>query len=140
MLMKFCPKCKILISAGKQYCDICQPIMDAKRKEAIEAYKRKANKKYDKQRDPKYRAFYTSKEWRRLSRYIITHAEYQCQDCKAKGIVTVATEAHHIKPIQTPEGWERRFDQSNLVALCAQCHNKRHKRFGSRTPGDTKKV
>lgn len=140
MLMKFCPRCRAMISADKHYCDNCQPIVDAKRKEAIEAYKKKANKKYDKQRDPKYRTFYRSQEWRKLSQYMIAHAGYQCEDCKSSGKITVATEVHHIKPIQTAEGWERRLDQTNLAVLCPVCHNKRHKRFGSRPRGDNKKV
>ena len=138
--MKFCPRCRAMISADKPYCNKCQPIVDAKRKEAIEAYKKKADKRYDKKRDPKYRQFYTSHEWRALSRYMIVHAEYQCEDCRKDGRVTVATEVHHIKPIQTPEGWQQRLDQGNLVVLCPICHNNRHKRFGSRPRGDTKKV
>ena len=64
----------------------------------------------------------------------------QCEDCRNVGRVTVATEVHHIEPIRTAAGWERRLDQSNLVVLCPACHNKRHKRFGSRPRGDIKKV
>lgn len=37
---------------------------------------------------------------------------------------------HHIKPIRTQEGWDRRLDPGNLVGLCAKCHEEQHHRHG----------
>ena len=50
--------------------------------------------------------------------------EYRCEECKR-----LATEVHHIKPIQVEKWWKYRLDYSNLEALCVKCHNKRHDRF-----------
>ena len=41
----------------------------------------------------------------------------------------MATEVHHIKPIQTDEGWERRLDYDNTKSVCIECHNYYHNRF-----------
>ncbi len=73
--------------------------------------------------DPKYRKFYRSKEWRMTSRKYLQHAGYRCEVCGRQG-----TDVHHVKPIQTPEGWDRRFDFDNLKLLCVSCHNDAHGR------------
>lgn len=49
---------------------------------------------------------------------------YRCEECGA-----IASEVHHIVPIQTDEGWERRLDYNNLECVCVYCHNKKHGRF-----------
>jgi 5-methylcytosine-specific restriction protein A len=43
-----------------------------------------------------------------------------CMDCDAKGIVTVATEAHHVAKVADRP--ELRLDPANLRALCHDCH------------------
>lgn len=50
---------------------------------------------------------------------------YRCE-AKLDGCQGIAAEVHHIKPIQTAEGWKLRLDWSNIEALCTSCHNKRH--------------
>lgn len=52
--------------------------------------------------------------------------DYLCQNCKAKGVIRQAREAHHIKPIETH--WDKRFDLDNGIALCRTCHNDEHDR------------
>ena len=74
----------------------------------------------------KYKSYYDStdhKHWRRL---VMLRANYLCQFCKTRGIVTAAKEAHHIKPIES--NWKLRTDIDNGVALCKQCHNDAHDR------------
>lgn len=132
MLIKPCPRCGAMISYGVQYCATCAPIAMAERKAAQERkaeYKRKQyNKSYNHKRDPKYSAFYRSKDWRMLSRAFMQHAGYKCQ-AKLEGCQRIAAEVHHIESIQTDVGWTRRLDWDNLEAVCTSCHNRRHKRW-----------
>lgn len=127
MLMKLCPKCKKVISADKKYCDKCQPLVDRAIAEQNKKNKAKYDKEYNKTRDPKYVEFYKSKEWRTLRAVKLSQAEYLCEDCKEKGIITLATDVHHMVPIK--EDWSKRLDIDNLRCLCVRCHNKRHNRW-----------
>ena len=135
MLLKACPRCKRMIPQGWAYCPDCAPIAEAQRAEAQERraeYKRKQyNKNYNRQRDPKYLAFYRSKEWKITSRTKLQDAGYKCQ-ANLPGCTRLAVEVHHTKPIQTAEGWELRLDWDNLEAVCTACHNARHQRFKSK--------
>lgn len=129
MLLKSCNRCGNLIPYGASHCSTCRPIVEAER-EAMKAERMKeANRKYNKTRDPKYVRFYNSAEWRTLSRKRLQDDGYKCVKCGK-----IASEVDHIKPIQTPEGWELRLDYDNTRSLCLDCHNKRHKRFQKKTP------
>lgn len=51
-----------------------------------------------------------------------------CEDCMKEGRVTAAEEVHHIKFI-TPDNINDpnvTLNWDNLVALCRECHRKRH--------------
>jgi hypothetical protein len=129
MLLKECNRCKQLIQFGSVYCSTCRPIVEAER-EARRAESIKAsNRRYNKKRDPKYVRFYNSGEWRTLSAKYAQDKQYKCE---SKGCTAFATEVHHVKPIQTPEGWDRRLDYNNLELQCLDCHNERHERFQRR--------
>ena len=129
MALHPCPRCKTLIPVGVQYCEACRPLADAQAQEAMErkrAYKSKQYaKQYNARRDPKYLTFYRSKDWQLLSRTYLQRAGYKCQ-ARLEGCKGLAVEVHHIKPIQTPEGWDLRIDWDNLEAVCTSCHNARH--------------
>jgi 5-methylcytosine-specific restriction endonuclease McrA len=128
-LVKPCPRCKRLIPHGWPYCLDCKPIAEAQRQEArerkAEYLKKKYNRRYNSRRDPKYSAFYNSREWKATSRAKLQAAKYKCTAGLA-GCAGIACEVHHIQPIQTAEGWERRLDWENLEPLCTACHNGRH--------------
>ena len=124
MLLKSCGRCGNLIPYGRAYCDKCTLVVEAEREDRLKLSKRQADRRYNKTRDPKYLRFYNSKEWRILSRVCLQEGGYRCRKCGA-----YASEVDHIKPIQTPEGWELRLDKSNLQPLCVDCHNAKHKRF-----------
>lgn len=123
MIYKLCRRCKKPISHPQVYCSECMLIVETNKEE----YKRKRDNKYNKSRDPKYKNFYNSKPWKQLKEKKLSAEQYQCEECSR-----LAVEVHHIKPIQTEEGWGLRLDYDNLEALCVNCHNKRHKRFQSR--------
>lgn len=124
MLLKSCARCGNLIPYGAPYCEGCTPIVEAEREARRMASKKEADRRYNKTRDPKYIRFYNSGEWRVLSRRRLQDDGYRCVECGA-----IASEVDHIKPIQTPEGWELRLDYNNTRSLCLDCHNKRHNRF-----------
>lgn len=115
-----CRKCKKIIIHPAVYCDDCLK----KVSEEQQDNKRKNDKEYNKKREPKYKTFYNSKEWTTLKEKKLQDTQYRCERCGK-----LAEEVHHIKPIQTPEGWVLRLEYTNLESLCIMCHNYRHKRF-----------
>ena len=123
-MLKECRRCGKLIQYPNTYCDICKKEVDNWRKKKREAAIKKANNNYNKKRDKKYIRFYNSSEWRILSNKYLSDHGYKCGTCGK-----FATEVHHIKPIQTDEGWTRRLDYNNLICQCVECHNKKHNRF-----------
>lgn len=123
MLLKSCARCGRLVAYPAAYCDGCKPIAEEERQEALAG----RNARYNRRRDPKYARFYASMDWKRTSKAKMADAGYRCEECGA-----LAVEVHHIEPIQTDEGWQRRLDWGNLQALCLNCHNKAHGRFQPR--------
>lgn len=126
MAMHPCPRCKMLIPAGMQYCEDCRPVAEA---QAAESMKRKrvfrqraANRRSSAKRpkDDVY-TFYRSTAWRRTSRACLQAAEYRCA-AQLPGCAGTACEVHHIQPVRSSEGWARRLDPDNLMPVCAACH------------------
>ena len=126
MLMKRCPRCHRMMPYGPAYCSECRPLAEAELSEIRERNAKKKAQRYNRRRDPKYLTFYRSKEWRTMSRSYLQQAGYKCEAHLSKDCQRIAVEVHHVQPIQTPEGWERRLDWSNLEAVCTVCHNLRH--------------
>lgn len=124
MILKSCARCGNLIPYGKAYCEACAEKVQAEREKRIAESIKASNKRYNQRRDPKYTTFYRSQDWRKLARTRIQMDGYRCVMCGE-----FATEVDHIKPIQTPEGWEMRLDLNNTQSLCTRCHNAKHNRF-----------
>ena len=127
MLMKACARCGGLIPYGKTYCQTCEPFIEERREEMKRERAKKYNREYNATRSKKFGQFYRSKDWITLARWFMQKKQYKCEDCGR-----LATEVHHVQPIQTDAGWERRLDETNLAALCTSCHNGRHKRFSGK--------
>jgi len=66
--------------------------------------------------------FYHSPSWRIL-REIKLSNDPLCEECKKKGILTPATEVHHIVDIY--EDPSLRLEYSNLQGLCKSCHSQK---------------
>lgn len=72
-----------------------------------------------------------SRRWRRLrAAYLSVHPV--CEDCEEKGRTTVATEVHHIRPVESAAGrphdmQELACNPYNLRALCKACHIEAHR-------------
>lgn len=127
MLLKSCPRCGVLIQYGGTYCQGCRVVVEEEREKRRQESIKRSNKKYNKTRDPKYTKFYNSRDWRTLSQAYAQAKGFRCENCGQ-----VASEVHHVKAIQTDDGWNRRLDYDNLELLCKSCHNDRHGRFKAR--------
>jgi 5-methylcytosine-specific restriction endonuclease McrA len=69
-------------------------------------------------------AFYSSVRWMRL-RLAFLSTNPLCVDCLVEDKIEPATIAHHkAERLQRPD---LALDPTNLEALCASCHTKRHK-------------
>lgn len=128
MLMKACPRCKKLIPHGQTYCETCKPIAEAQAAEALARKQKRKNNEYNRKRDPKYLAFYRSKDWKTLSRAKLQACGYKCE-LQLEGCTGLAVEVDHTEAIQTPAGWYKRLDWENLKGVCTNCHNRKHDRF-----------
>lgn len=132
---KLCPKCKRLKPVGNGS-TLCSECADKAKKARKEARKRDFSAEYDARKaseDPKYRSFYRSKEWRMVSRHYAQSVGYRSEECdescpKRGSCAGWGADVHHVVPIQTPEGWARRFDETNLKMLCVHMHNRAHGR------------
>lgn len=71
--------------------------------------------------------------WQKLRRDILT-SQPLCQRCLEEGLITAATEVHHIRPVEEAlSAGERErlmYDPHNLRALCHSCHVRTHTELG----------
>jgi 5-methylcytosine-specific restriction endonuclease McrA len=94
-------------------------------------------------KNPDYRAIITSKRWRELRGAYMLKNEINnggfCEQCVKNYFVggprpNRATEVHHIVPIETAHTREEMealaYDESNLMALCRDCHHEAHRQLG----------
>lgn len=105
-----CCNCGIRIPYRTKRCDKCQTEWNRQR----EAYQNEDIKR-----------FRSSSAWARKSKQILKDNNYQCEMCKDKGVITVATEVHHIIPLSID--FNKRLDDDNLMALCESCHDDIHR-------------
>lgn len=67
-----------------------------------------------------YRKLYKTALWQ-ATRLAQLQRKPLCEWCEAKGLIVVATVAHHTEPHRGDRA--RFFDLSNLTSLCAPCHD-----------------
>lgn len=85
------------------------------------------------------REFYNDMKWRNMRSYIKEKNNYECQECKRQGKVSldiyeknkndrkkIKLVVHHIKELKDYP--ELALDEDNLETLCVECHNKIHDR------------
>lgn len=74
-------------------------------------------------------SFYKTQTWKRCrAAYIARHP--LCEDCKERGLIVPSAYIHHIEHL-TPENVrdpEIAYGDTNLRALCFDCHEKAHGR------------
>lgn len=88
-------------------------------------------KKYKANKSLIYKNIYNTKRWQKLRQsYLIDNP--LCQEClQKKGKIVPAVTVHHIVPISTAgdnvdKMIELGFNYHNLMALCEECHQKKH--------------
>ena len=79
-----------------------------------------------------YAEMYGSRGWKMIrAKYFAEHP--LCEDCLEKGIITPATDVHHVVPFSTGvnknEQIKLLLDDNNLRSLCKKCHMKHHSQF-----------
>lgn len=72
--------------------------------------------------------FYNSKVWKRKRLYILKRDGYLCQRCKGYGKNKEANVVHHLHEVEDRP--ELKLNNSNLISVCASCHNKLHPEKG----------
>ena len=86
----------------------------------------------DKRDNLNHSSVYNTSTWKELR---ITYLKENplCEKCKAKGIVRLAEDVHHIYPISKGYTVNEKqmigFDSTNLLALCKACHIDIHKEY-----------
>lgn len=73
--------------------------------------------------------FYGRIAWKNIRSQAMKRDAYLCVDCMKKGLYTPAEEVHHIIPL-TPQNIDDpsvSLNLDNLVSLCRDCHEARHK-------------
>lgn len=86
------------------------------------------------------RKFYDSRDWKRKRARVLKRDNYECQECKRNGLVTIDTNEYsesakrkkimllvdHIKELE--EYPELALEEDNLETMCVRCHNIKHGR------------
>lgn len=85
-------------------------------------------------RNPQYIRMIQSTKWRKLrNRKIIDQP--RCERCLELQRITLATEVHHIEPVETGITYSQMhhlmFDYTNLMSVCKHCHIELHKSLNS---------
>jgi len=63
-----------------------------------------------------------STKWKEIRRTVIIRDEFKCTRC---GILDVRFDVHHVNPYKKCP--ELKFDETNLVTLCKDCHKETHR-------------
>ncbi|MGM0807545.1 MAG: HNH endonuclease signature motif containing protein [Bacillota bacterium] len=77
--------------------------------------------------------FYNSKAWRSFRQRILAEQNFECQECKRLGFITInnpnkhkTLDVDHIKELSTHP--ELAFEPTNMRVLCVRHHNEKHGR------------
>lgn len=82
---------------------------------------KQSRREYDQRRGSAAERGYDAAWQRFRKRYLAEHP--LCEDCQATGIVTAATDIHHIAKLR--DRLDLKYEDSNLMALCSRCHDVR---------------
>ena len=93
-------------------------------------------------KDKDYIKLIHTSKWLQLRKEILTKRPL-CERCQEQGIITAATEVHHVRPVEEAYSYsdkvQRMYDPHNLRALCHDCHVKTHTEQGRSGKEATKK-
>lgn len=105
---------------------VCSRLMLTMRRAGISVTNRQ-----EMSRNPIYIKMINSVRWKRL-RTEKLRAKPLCEVCEANGLSTLATDVHHVTPVESVPhkfGMEQlMFNRPNLQSLCHACHSEIHRR------------
>lgn len=108
MINKICSRCGRILPVGER-CS-CQP-----------AYRRDYNKF---RRDQKIKEFRASSAWKAMRKYILERDDNTDQYVLyTTGELRPGFSVHHILPLSTKEGWDKRLSPDNLITLSDDTHS-----------------
>ena len=89
-------------------------------------YRRKTKEQYNRSSA----VYYNNVRWKKLRNWYISQHPL-CIDCLAEGRTTAAEHIHHCIPFMSGntdnERWQLLLDPNNLVPLCKEHHEERHR-------------
>lgn len=84
-------------------------------------------------KDKDYKRLIHNMRWLRLRKEKLTNYPI-CERCLEEGIITPATEVHHITPVEDAISYKEKmslmYDYHNLKSMCHQCHVLTHIEIG----------
>ena len=80
-----------------------------------------------------WKAFYHTTAWEKKRREILKRDRGACQACRAKGRYRRADTVHHV--VHLKDAPELALTDTNLVSLCAACHEDMHPEFRYKAKG-----
>lgn len=80
-----------------------------------------------------WKAFYHTREWRKMRAEILERDHGQCQRCRAMGRYRKAVTVHHVKHLK--DAPELALTEDNLMSLCQECHEDMHPEFRYKPKG-----
>lgn len=108
MINKICSRCGKIIPVGER-CS-CQP-----------TYRRDYNRF---RRDKKLKEFRASSAWKAMRKYILERDDNTDQYVLyTTGELRPGFSVHHILPLSTKEGWDKRLSPDNLITLSDDTHS-----------------
>lgn len=116
--------CRVLVDFDTKYCS----------KHQIQRNKEEYKQRRYLATDSKYRAFYKTRAWRKLSRKILGNNPI-CVSCYEKGVIRPAQIADHR--IELKDDWYRRLDENNIQAMCYACHNRKTREEKAKRKNDS---
>lgn len=96
-------------------------------------------------KDANYIKLINTARWRALRlKKLQAQPLCECDECKANGKITPATEVHHIVPVESVTTIEMMtklmFDFTNLMSVSHECHQRIHREMFSHTKVNVQKA
>jgi len=116
--MKLCARCNKKIEYGKSMCSECETTYKQERWQDYDKRVRKSkdNKKYD--------SFYHSKSWSIVVNIVKDRLKYlDIYSYYVLHKIEYGNACHHIIPIKTQQGWDKRLDVNSIIYLTNDNHD-----------------
>ena len=94
-------------------------------------------------RNKQYIKLINTRRWQKIRIQALAKSKYLCEVCLKSDKTTIATEVHHINPVESginKTDMERLcYDPNNLLPVCKECHKNEHIKLKSYTKDEVQK-